>query len=399
MMADGKLSVIDAIYRDAFKFDVDSGVVPYEPPNLTSAFSGRTPGEHGCYSYWSALSDGDMPRILTSKDVAVPRIWDWPSLSSKKFSVVNVQLTHPAEPLYGTMLSYLMQQSLRYSYPQSLAKDLNQQGVRFAHDVSAFFSGQPQEEFVKELERVASFQLEAALHTARDVDILVFNITLPDRVSHFYWNTIEANDSQYENPIANSYRFVCEALVALKKASNGCPILVFTEMGFGKIDHFVSLDRHLIEHGMLCLDEKGMHSTRCIARESVQGTHGVNILNASYKRDPSGYESRVSEVTDLLLSLKDEEDNRILVSARRRDDVYHGEHIDNAPDLIVVWGAHRKDLSRTDSTVNILTLGLRTGAWLICRVIHQLVFIETSRILKSWIAQGGRVRATTTLRL
>ena len=43
---------------------LDCGPVPYEPSNLATAFTGVNPGQHGCFSYWSAHSSGEMPRVL-----------------------------------------------------------------------------------------------------------------------------------------------------------------------------------------------------------------------------------------------------------------------------------------------------------------------------------------------
>lgn len=312
-------------------FKLGSGVVPYEPPNLTSAFSGVSPGEHGCFSYWSCDSDPGLPRVLDANDVKVPRVWNWLETAHKKFGVLNVQLTHPPTQINGFMISYLMQQSLHYTYPADLARTLNARGIRYAHDVSAFYRGETAEFFSQEVTRIAQFQLEAALHLASSVDVLILNLTLADRVSHFLWAEVENNPLDFNNHIVQAYRFLDTALARLEEKCDGDPMLVFSEMGFGPIDYFVSLDTEFQKHGLQVLDSQGQVDVKkSIAMETVQGTHGVRVIESSGKSP-----KKVEEVCDMLKQLVFEDGTPIVGDARPREEVYFGPYVHLAPDIII----------------------------------------------------------------
>lgn len=312
-------------------FKLGSGVVPYEPPNLTSAFSGVSPGEHGCFSYWECDSDRGLPRILDANDVKAPRVWNWPELAHKKFGVLNVQLTHPPTAINGFLISYLMQQSLHYTYPADLARRLNADGIRYAHDVSAFYRGEAAEFFSGEVTRIAQFQLDAALHLASSVDILILNLTLADRVSHFLWAEVENKPLDSNNHIVQAYRFLDAALARLEEKSAGDPMLVFSEMGFGPIDYFVSLDAELQKRGLQVLDNQGkVNVTKSVAMETVQGTHGLKVIGNS-----AGYDLRVEEVCGVLKELIFQDGSPIVADAQPREEVFHGPYVHLAPDIVI----------------------------------------------------------------
>jgi len=53
-------------------------LVPYEPPALMTAFTGHAPGEHGCYSYWTAQSADYDARVVGGDEIGRPLLWQLP---------------------------------------------------------------------------------------------------------------------------------------------------------------------------------------------------------------------------------------------------------------------------------------------------------------------------------
>lgn len=322
-------------------FALDCGPVPYEPSNLATAFSGVGPGCHGCFSYWK-IHEGDPPDVLLSGDVKAERLWNWPELGDLRFGVVNVQLTHPPRPLNGGIVSYLMQQSLHVTWPPELRQTLTGQGLRFAHDVSAFYKGGPLDEFAAEIQRIARYQFELTLAMAQDCDVLVANFTIADRLSHFLWAEIDAAESTGRTPqVIESYRFLDRAFAELEALAGDAAMLVFTEMGFGRLKGFVSLDSMLRERGLQVVDGNGrVDPVRSLAREAVQGSHGLNLVlgnmpPAERHRSPH-YDRKVEELCSALLDLRFSEGDRVLLTALPREQVYEGPWVHLAPDVVVM---------------------------------------------------------------
>jgi predicted AlkP superfamily phosphohydrolase/phosphomutase len=313
---------------------LDCGPVPYEPNNLATAFTGVNPGGHGCFSYWEIDGSQGLPRVLETQDVKAPRLWEWSELADLRFSVVNVQLTHPPKPLNGRMVTYPMSYSLNTSYPRSLLSDLHKRGIRYAHDVTLFYTGQPWETFAKDAWRVAQAQLETAFELAKDSDVMIVNLTLIDRVSHFLWHEMRVEEPTRRPIVLQAYDFVDDACRRLQSL-NPEQTLVFSEIGFGDLDAFYSIDDALLGAGLQVRSENGAIDYRAsIATETVQGSHGVAIRGDGLGQSGASA-ADVDAGWQCLSSLTFDDGSPVFAEVRHRDDVYAGPFVSLAPTLIV----------------------------------------------------------------
>lgn len=314
---------------------LDCGPVPYEPSNLATAFSGVNPGKHGCFSYWSSHSSGEMPRVLETDDVRHQRVWEWQELSDLRFNVVNVQLTHPPKPLNGSLITYPMGLSLNTSYPRQLLSDLHNKGVRYAHDVTLFYRGETFEAFTKEAFKVARAQLETALELAKDTDVMIVNLTLADRLSHFLW--YELTNSTHDNvrpAILRGYDFIDDACRRLQ-AVQAETTMVFSEIGFGQLDGFFSIDEHLQRAGLQVRDSEGqIDLSRSVAMETVQGSHGIMLCKDLCNQGEAD-SSEIEIVRQFLKSIRFDDGTQALSEVHHRDEIYQGEFTHLAPTLVV----------------------------------------------------------------
>ena len=313
---------------------LNCGPVPYEPTNLATAFAGVNPGQHGCFSYWASHAGAEMPKILTSDDVKAKRIWEWDEIADLAINVVNVQLTHPPKPVNGKMISYLMNNSLNASYPRNLLYKMSKDGIRYAHDVSLFYQGEPFEDFGKMAFQIAGYQLQSAIELSKETDILIVNLTLIDRVSHFLWYEMQKDDPANRPFVLAAYDFVddaCRRLQALGAENT----LVFSEIGFGELTHFVSINDYLEKAGLLTKDSDGqIDLEKSIAMETAQGTHGVMLLADLYNEGKAS-SSQIAEVTSCLTEALFDDGTPVLSTVRHRDEVYRGDHVTLAATLIV----------------------------------------------------------------
>ncbi|WP_020405420.1 alkaline phosphatase family protein [Hahella ganghwensis] len=320
---------------------LNCGPVPYEPSNLNTAFSGVNPGKHGCFSYWATHCENERPRVLDANDVKAARIWEWPELSDCRFNVVNVQLTHPPRPINGNMISYLMHNTLNASYPRNLLFELSKQGIRYAHDVSLFYQGEPFEEFASNAWRIADYQLQTAMELAKDTDVLIVNLTLADRLSHFLWYEMSQvenaqGSAQERRPhVLAAYDFIdsaCQQLQSLGAENT----LVFSEMGFGELTHFVSINHYLQQAGLQVLDAEGnIDLKKSVAMETVQGSHGVMLLQ-DMLNEGRAPQSQLNEVIQCLEEARFEDGTPVLKNVRHRSEVYQGDYVHLAPSLIIL---------------------------------------------------------------
>jgi len=331
------------------------GPAPYEPSNLATAFTGRERGVHGCYSYWAMRAAGNaMPAILGSGDVRAPMVWQWRALADLRTAVINVQLTHPPQPLNGSMLSYLMAQSLRYSYPPGLVHALKRRGLRYAHDVSVFYRGEAAASFQARVLQVAAYQLETAIALAREHDVLIVNLTLIDRVCHFLWRELETADDPCASRVADAYGFVDDALAMLDELAGDDPMLVFSEIGFGPLERFESIDDALVRAGFQA-PESAQNGVDPLAREAPQGSHGVVLSPAA----ASG--GLAEEVRACLLAARSADGRPLVSRVARREEIYAGPALALAPDLILYPADDRRPPLGDPRWANHVNRHLQTG--------------------------------------
>src|SRR5208337_2549904 len=68
--------------------DLQSHVVPYEPPGLMTAFTGVSSSEHRWFSYWTVHEPDHKPLVMTSRDVRVKPFWLRPEYADHHFSII-----------------------------------------------------------------------------------------------------------------------------------------------------------------------------------------------------------------------------------------------------------------------------------------------------------------------
>lgn len=330
------------------------GPAPYEPSNLASAFTGTGRGRHGCYSYW-AMRDGlpDRPRVLTSADVQAPWFWHWPQLDGLRKAVFNVQLTDPPQPLDGILFSYLMQQKLRFTFPDDVREDMVRNGLRYGHDVSAFYAGGGFEWLWSRTKAIADYQLEAALTYGVDADILIINLTLIDRISHFFWADPAELVGDEACTLRRAYEWTDSALGRLDALAGDAPLLVFSEIGFGPIDGFVSLDDVLDAANLQTRSTQGeLDYQSSAAVEAAQGAHGILVLEPSARSDVI---AALTEATD------PQTGTPLIASIHAAEEHYSGPASSLAPDLVIEPADPRRPPLGDARWANHVNRHLQTG--------------------------------------
>lgn len=343
----GQLPGFDALFSQGTAGPLRSELVPYEVPGLTSAFTGRSPADHGWLSYWVAQTEGEQPQVLRPEQLKVPHIWRRAECERLKFGIINVFGTHPAEPLNGYVITYPMAQTVRASHPPSLLHELSKSGVSYAHDVSIWYAGQPREEFLtRVLEADRQRGLAAQELWARAVDVLIVNLTAIDRVCHFYYQELEPGSPIAADKTAPFLAFATADRILqqlLQHVDDSTALLAFSEIGFGPLRAFVSVNKALERAGHLkfrdsaCTQVDRAHSA---AFEAAQGTHGV-LINVAGRQahgvvEAQDYKRVRAEVRACLCATHNPYTGLPLFrQVYEREELYQGAAVLHAPDLIV----------------------------------------------------------------
>lgn len=340
----GHLPAYAELRRSGAGGPLDAEGTPYEPPGLVSLLTGRPAADHGIYSYWSCHDPGYRPQVLGSADVPYPLLWHRPESSGRSFTSIGLFGTHPPKPLDGALITYPMYATLHACYPPGLQRTLAARGIRPVHDVSIFWTGQPRDELLPRLLEADTQRGRAAMALFDDgADLVVVNLTSIDRTSHIYWQELEREGAvETETAVFAAYR-TADAVIAeaLRRVDEHTNVIAFSEIGFGPLREYCSINAELERLGLLKTAADGsvdFSGTR--AFEAVQGTHGLNLnVTGRYAEGTvtaADYERVRADVAAALLEVVNPRTGLPLLSrVRTREEVYPGRATASAPDLLL----------------------------------------------------------------
>ena len=199
-----------------------------------------------------------------------------------------------------------------------------------------------------------------------DWDLFVAAVETTDRVSHMMWRLIDPKHPGYDEQLAarygssieNIYRRADDLVGRLRqKLPRDVTFMVMSDHGFHSFRREVNLNTWLVQNGYMTLtggegQEKGLDDlfsrgkffegvdwskTRAYAVGlgqiyfNLRGRESKGIVSAG-----SDYRALQDDIADKLVTLVDPDNgDRVFADIYRRDDIYKGEYLQNAPDLQV----------------------------------------------------------------
>lgn len=286
--------------------------IPYEASGITTVFSGIGVETHGIISYWNPKSENYIPIQWDSSNVSNLMFWNKEPFRDLRYSLINLFGTQPTYKINGSMLSYSMDKNLRYSYPRELLMLLNRKGLPYLQDTCAFFTKDTvKSDFCRDVLKIDMLRKNVFLAlTNNDTDISIVNFTAIDRLSHFCFDEID--NVQLENSMLYKAYEQCDKIlgeIISLSAHLKSEVIVFSEIGFGHLKKFVSINDYLMQKGLLKQEPESKKTifSGTMAFESVQGSHGININSKKQFCDgivsENEYENVLSQVINELINM------------------------------------------------------------------------------------------------
>ena len=255
LLSNDRLSNIRSIFGVNLK-ELASTIPPNTAPSWTSMFTGVNPGKHGVY-YFRNLDTG---RLLSSKDVKMPYIWDRLTAVGVKSIIVNVPLTYPVKPMNGIMIAGLHASSANPQsvYPARLVEKVRQ---NYAFDI---FDIEWSNSFLRDEANAHKTFLDGDLRrtdffidliSEEDWQLAVIVLTSLDRIQHLYWDSSASKGLGSTSPVVqNAYEFM-DLLVGkiVKRSRELGDVMTFvvSDHGFERKDITVSVNDILEDASLL----------------------------------------------------------------------------------------------------------------------------------------------------
>jgi predicted AlkP superfamily phosphohydrolase/phosphomutase len=369
-----------ALLRDGGLAPLRSTFPPYTAPAWTSITTGVGPGRHGVFGFTD--TDG---HAVSDAAVAVPRLWDYVGQAGGRSVVLNMPITHPPRPIEGVLISGMpVPPGAAYTAPAGQAAALEADG--YVVDVAVREDGDEGPATLRRLQAMTEARGRAAVRLAESEtwDLFVAVFVLPDRLGHPWWKYLVASDAGdtadasgtggqlFDSGPASKIRGAArECLRALDRAvvdlmaalPANAAVIACSDHGFGSLRADAFFDVALAGAGLIDAPTGSALLGR-IGRSAVgrrlpgrvrragRSAARVDAARRGQAWTATSYECGVrladpavaDEVIELLHGLTDPDGRPVVAAVHRRADLFHGPHVDRAPDLLVELADESVDL-------------------------------------------------------
>jgi len=381
---------------------------PQSLPAWPSFVSGMNPGRHGVYSFYKPESDGYDIRPFSSEDIRGLAIWDYLTSLRIRCFLVNVPLTYPPYPIDGIMIpgipAPLLTEEVR-CFPESFAQELHAVAPNYTVEITGNL-GYDEDRILSTLHKILDERTKVVLHLLKDKTWQFFMVvfTCSDRVEHVFWRHLEPDHPagtalgrrKYGQVIDEFFQKLDRNLGKILEIVEGdATTIVVSDHGHGPQIAEVGVNQLLAEVGAVKharsykmgltksnlydnLSKRGLLklatkfvpkkvrsaiSTGIDYQHSTAYCYSFGAINVNLKgREPQGsvakvdYWKVVEELVKSLLVYVDPFDGKPIVEKiYRREEIYWGEALDSAPDILVIfrdgygprsWNPNGKVISR-----------------------------------------------------
>jgi len=371
LMARGKLPNLTELARGGRTGTLESTLPPLTGPAWASFMLGAGPGEHPYFDFKRYdITDYEYEyndaEFIGSSAIRGDTVWDSLSAAGYRVGVVNIPMTVPAWDVNGVMLSGFPSPEVSTT-PADLDLDAPVDDL-----VVPALSDMSQAERLRYCLRLVESEEAIALELMADhgIDVLGINFMSSDIAQHYFWREHVTGDGEFGDTIARVYRRIDAAIGSLLERVEDCPVFAFSDHGAGPAPtRFFNVNSWLLSEDYLTIDlDSDSSGPDTVNSKSIDFTataayrfplkppaEGV-VLNVE-GRQPNGqvgtgdYENVRDDIISGLESLEDEDGTAVVKRVERRDEIYTGPHVEQAPDIVMLLNPTYKGAPKVTDTI------------------------------------------------
>jgi len=376
----GELPFFKKLMEEGCSGELKSTVPALTPPAWTSSFTGVNPGKHNIFDFFVFDKNSKSLRLLSSMDRKYPAIWEILSYHNIKCGFYNVPCSYPVDKVNGFMVSGMATpaKSASYAYPEEVEEYVQKEkNGKFGASTFHLEKGN-RVKFLEEIYEITEIDEKISVELMKKINPLVMMHIYDesDRVMHFYWHDFDESHPKYvdgtkfKDEILRYYRRIEKGIQNFLKEFGDCDLIIYSDHGFGPLYKDVYVNKLLHKWGYLKVNEyaedvlkkspikKVLKSVvppkiRKFLRENIKSSPLANPLgfidftkSSAVFTSVSGRsvvildEKRKNEIANELKErfmnyIDEETQNRPFVKVWKKEEVYKGEWLENAPDLIL----------------------------------------------------------------
>ncbi len=318
-----------------------SSVPAVSSVSWSSIITGSNPGQHGIFGFTEMMPGTYALSFPNFLNLQSPPFW---RDESKRYVIINVPATYPAQPLNGCHISGFISPRLeRAVYPAGELQTLETMGYRV--DVDANRVGRSDLVLYKELRETHAKREELAEHLWRDYDPDIFMLVLTgsDRLGHFGWHHWEDPEHPSHQEFLDYFRRADRTIERFARRLDADDTLILlSDHGMERTAQEVNLNAYLIAAGYLKLSEDQGRKYGRIQEGSVAFAleDGRVYLNEA-DRFPRGtvapgeVDALLDELSAFFAAIQLNGDP-VIRRVHHREEIYHGDQLSRAPHLVLL---------------------------------------------------------------
>ncbi len=308
----------------------------------SSIMTGTNPGEHGIFGFTDLIPNTYTMRFPNFLNMRAQPFWK--QKSEKKYVIINLPFTYPAQKLNGYLVSGFLSPNLdKAAYPDSFLNILKEMDYRVDADTRKIY--QSKKLFYQNLIQVHQIRskLYRQIWQAQNWDTFMVVFTGTDRIGHYMIDDYENEASPLHKDFLEYYRMIDRELGWIAENKNENDLLIMmSDHGMEKIDVEVYLNKYLEENGYLKLSESKKKNYNNVTSESLAFVLEPARIYLNYKEKyPNGSveqkdrEKIINELTDLFQTMQ-YGGKQIVKDVIKKEAIYSGDQTGNAPDLVLI---------------------------------------------------------------
>lgn len=219
---------------------------PWTGSAWPSMYTGTDPSHHGVYGFFVYDGYPDDAHLASRSDVDAPAIWDYLSSDDGRSVVMNVPVTHPAEPIEGALVPGYLAVEDETGHPEGIRDELSDAiGEEYSIYSRAEVSDDAAEKFDGYLELIDQRRRAAVeLLDREEWELAVLQVQKTDAVFHNF-----DRDEKFRRIYQAADQFVGDVLEAVSDDVN---VVVCSDHGIGPVTGYnVHVNEVLLEHGFV----------------------------------------------------------------------------------------------------------------------------------------------------
>lgn len=356
----GQLPTFRRIKKEGY-FGLSVPPIPAQTPVAWTTFmTGKNPGKHGIFSFAMRKPGTYEREIIQPQTNKAKNLWNILSEEGKNVGVINVPMSD-VDGIRGFIIPGFVSQNEGIPYPDKVKDRIKRiVGVdRLVGDVEIEILNKVKSEpdlFFKRVNQITDQTARVAHHLFQEEDwdffMTVFMGT--DRIQHFFWRYVDESHPKFEKTrfteFVKDYYIKMDKIIGdfIQSADKDTTIIVLSDHGFCPVHSEVIVNNYLQELGFLKVKNGkiDLHNSKAVSYGygdiwlNIKGREPHGIVNTGEE-----YEATRNQIIHQLEKVRID-GKKPWKDIKKREEMYHGNYVKNAPDLLIVfnegWQAARR---------------------------------------------------------